>query len=325
MSIQGEIRTLYSDREQTQAVFPRTKTSAVSDENGVGLNVRLKNAAPRNLLDNSDFSNPVNQRGATIYTEPDGTYSYTIDRWKHRLGTITVDDGFTNWKSTKDAGYKKFRQVTPHKFKIGSKYTLAMLARVNDLSGNCELRFATNSGEQISGASKYLSKSSDFIWLIVPYYATKNEHKNFIVEILVGNTANDYLDIDIKAMCLYEGEYTAETLPEYQPKGYGAELAECMRYYWPMAGLYQAYGHGNEYGSFAADIVLPVEMRVNPTVSYTLRSFIINGEDKKSTLNRVDVECSTKRLRFSPVTLIASDKNKIMRMAVSDIKLSADL
>ena len=30
---------------------------------------------------------------------------------------------------------------------------------------------------------------------------------------------------------LYEGEYTAETLPEYQPKGYGAELAECQRYY----------------------------------------------------------------------------------------------
>ena len=30
---------------------------------------------------------------------------------------------------------------------------------------------------------------------------------------------------------LYEGEYTAETLPEYQPKGYGAELAECQRYF----------------------------------------------------------------------------------------------
>ena len=30
---------------------------------------------------------------------------------------------------------------------------------------------------------------------------------------------------------LYEGSYTADTLPAYQPKGYAAELAECQRYY----------------------------------------------------------------------------------------------
>ena len=46
MSTTGEIRTLYSDREQTQAVFPRTKVSAVSDDNGTGLNVLLDNKAP---------------------------------------------------------------------------------------------------------------------------------------------------------------------------------------------------------------------------------------------------------------------------------------
>ena len=28
-------------------------------------------------------------------------------------------------------------------------------------------------------------------------------------------------------IALYEGEYTVDTIPEYQPKGYGAELAEC--------------------------------------------------------------------------------------------------
>jgi hypothetical protein len=32
-------------------------------------------------------------------------------------------------------------------------------------------------------------------------------------------------------VALYEGSYTADTLPEYQPKGYAAELAECRRYY----------------------------------------------------------------------------------------------
>lgn len=35
----------------------------------------------------------------------------------------------------------------------------------------------------------------------------------------------------IKWAALYTAEFTAETLPEYQPKGYNAELVECLRYY----------------------------------------------------------------------------------------------
>jgi hypothetical protein len=42
-------------------------------------------------------------------------------------------------------------------------------------------------------------------------------------------TANQTLNLVWAA--LYEGEYTVETLPEYHPKGYGAELAECQRYF----------------------------------------------------------------------------------------------
>ena len=41
MAITGEVGTLYSDREQTKPFFPSTKTKAVSDENGRGLNALL--------------------------------------------------------------------------------------------------------------------------------------------------------------------------------------------------------------------------------------------------------------------------------------------
>ena len=44
-----------------------------------------------------------------------------------------------------------------------------------------------------------------------------------------GTSAGDSIEVEWAA--LYEGEYTVETLPEYQPKGYGAELLECQRYY----------------------------------------------------------------------------------------------
>lgn len=37
----GKIKTLYSDKEKTEALFPRTKTNAISDENGVGLDALL--------------------------------------------------------------------------------------------------------------------------------------------------------------------------------------------------------------------------------------------------------------------------------------------
>ena len=43
MSTQGKIKTLYSDKEKTEALFPRTKISAVSDSDGTGLDVILDN------------------------------------------------------------------------------------------------------------------------------------------------------------------------------------------------------------------------------------------------------------------------------------------
>ena len=43
MSTTGKIKILFSDKEKTEALFPRTKTSAVSSDDGTGLNVILDN------------------------------------------------------------------------------------------------------------------------------------------------------------------------------------------------------------------------------------------------------------------------------------------
>ena len=37
MATEGKILTLFEDKEKTKGIFPRTKISAVSDENGVSL------------------------------------------------------------------------------------------------------------------------------------------------------------------------------------------------------------------------------------------------------------------------------------------------
>ena len=63
---------------------------------------------------------------------------------------------------------------------------------------------------------------------------------------------------------LYEGSYTADTLPPYTPKGYAAELAECQRYYWQKTFLqYETISlgfEGKEYGFI--QLSAPREMRI---------------------------------------------------------------
>lgn len=66
---------------------------------------------------------------------------------------------------------------------------------------------------------------------------------------------------------LYEGEYPAETLPPYVPNGYGAELAECQRYY----QLFKDTGVTGLVFSGGSRVLLPVYpkiiMREIPTIS----------------------------------------------------------
>lgn len=60
----------------------------------------------------------------------------------------------------------------------------------------------------------------------------------------------------IKNAGLYEGE----TLPPYQPKGYGVELQECMRYFLSISTALVTYGG-------LGQIDFPVQMRTSPTIS----------------------------------------------------------
>ena len=39
----GKVKTLYSDKEKTEALFPRTKISAVSNASGIGLDAIIDN------------------------------------------------------------------------------------------------------------------------------------------------------------------------------------------------------------------------------------------------------------------------------------------
>lgn len=144
---------------------------------------------PRNLLDNSDFRNPVNQRGQTSYSS--GAWGYCIDRWMTYSSTATI----------------------------------------------------TESGIEISGSSRNIigqrisldslkKNTEDYVFVycdandVVHFSPHKYKYDNYW-EFWIESSET----IVIKWAALYEGSYTADTLPPYVPKGYAAELAECQRYY----------------------------------------------------------------------------------------------
>ena len=156
----------------------------------------LKNGVPaHNLLDNSDFRNPVNQRGKTSYSAS----GYTIDRWRTwDDGTVTINNGYISHETP-------IYQTIGVKLDTSKAYTLAVM----------------NTNNVITLVSGFINND---LWGNGINLAYNNGDSYFRI----------YADEHTKNIvwaALYEGSYDASTLPAYQPKGYAAEFAECQRYF----------------------------------------------------------------------------------------------
>lgn len=196
----------------------------------------VRKAAPRNLLDNSDFRNPVNQRGQTSYT---GIWGHTIDRWYLASGdssgsikaTVTLTDGGLKFTPSSEAAARSalVHRLPQNVLRAGVGYTF--VAKKSD-------------GDYLFGGIEDDTASYGF-WQVVLFIDT---------------------EVTLEWAALYEGEYTAETLPEYNPKGYGAELAECQRYYreYDAITLVPWVYEGTSQRHYRLNFDTP--MRVAPTV-----------------------------------------------------------
>ena len=60
MSTVGRIKTLFSDKNNEEVLFPRTKVNAISDGEGTGLNVILDTVVHFGNLSEGEGSNPIN-------------------------------------------------------------------------------------------------------------------------------------------------------------------------------------------------------------------------------------------------------------------------
>lgn len=180
----------------------------------------------RNLLDNSDFRNPVNQRGQTVYDQTSAS-GYTIDRWRAQYSIATVNDGYVTWEAPAIAQYKRFIQWIDTPIEAGKTYTIAMLAKVKNNPVLATLRPIDNASVMAGVESLTITgTTNDYQWFVHSFTPSAAPAKPGM-EIFVSNAADRTFEADIKCMAWYEGEYTAETLPPYVQKGYANELLAC--------------------------------------------------------------------------------------------------
>lgn len=211
------------------------------------VNQQMKKAAPRNLLDNSDFRNPVNQRGQTNYKNS----GYTIDRWSMWIesgnGSLTVHNGYISIMFENHGSIVQYLEKGV--LDSSKTYTLA----IKTLDDGVQLKY--------------------------PAYIVHGENTDtfYLTDLRNGDAMN------VEWIALYEGEYFLDTLPEYQPKGYATELAECQRYAIPFLPS-QQWGTLLHTAIAISDTTIqvyipgsPLRPWVNPVINFTASDVFINA------------------------------------------------
>lgn len=179
----------------------------------------------------------INQRGESSYT----VNGYTVDRWRTKSATAAVtvnSEGIT--------------PGVPLRQYVDGDTSGALTLAVCDGDGVVHVASGNLADGAIVGDTMQLDTDDTGVYFLLS----------------AGKT--------YRWAALYRGEYTADTMPEFVPKGYAAELLACQRYYirvktFQVAG--QTFTTGARFG-----FALPMPMRITPTMTLLENGTIIcNG------------------------------------------------
>lgn len=166
-----------------------------------------------NLLDNSDYK--IAQAG---YNGAHGNTVYLCDRWSKYLvdGSMT-DDGMLLTPSGAGAWIIQYKLLTDTGLSKGDTVTLTVRADGTIYSGSATLQIKSAAVDADSMVDTDDIRAAAFI--------------------PAGNTDQIAVYIVIKQTCTlaWTKLEKGSVATPYVPKGYGAELAECMRYYQTVA------------------------------------------------------------------------------------------
>lgn len=213
-----QISGLNDPTEDTQAARKGYVDAAKAAANAY-TNASVRKAAPRNILDNSDFTNLVANAGIG---GNHGSIAYAADRWILDSGMVSYEAGVG---LTLNGTIRQKLEFPP---------TGETSAFVGMASGAASISYA-------DGTVTITSSGGGVI----------------------------------KWAALYGGVYTETTKPEYHQKGYGAELAECQRYYQNLSTIDNAFDVvlngfvSNTSTALAVSLPGMSKMRITPTVVFS--------------------------------------------------------
>lgn len=278
--------------------IPRGDTGSIDNlAENVALEIAKYNfGQPYNLLDNSDFVHPVAQAGVN---GAHGATQYAVDRWETTKGATVslVSNGLkvvsdkSNWVAGIQQKIEAKRFADVMTFAVRGVFPVA-----------CRLFVYIGSGTTNFGTAYFQGDAAErtlVLKLTKPDGLTGDEVVNVYISPDTGSTGTAAV---VRWAALYEGEYTADTLPPYVPKGYAAELAECLRYYRKIKSNNETFAGYAANGMAYAFIPLTQAMRIAPTVTGGGKFYYTLGSAQGTTTetatahnanaNRVVVKCA---------------------------------
>lgn len=261
---------------------------------------------PRNLLDNSDFTNPVNQRGVTTHTGN----GYSIDRWRaYHSDTIhRVTNEGVIVSSNSGVNPNMYQPLENGVIKENQIYTAACC----DANGNVYIWSGIPSRD--TGGN-----------IVVVYNNSSSNSGVFLFRISV--SASGPQNTPLVWAALYEGEYTIDNLPPYIPKGYTSELLECQRYAFAPGSLFRLCPSQVTPNLMDFSITIPVLMRDVPSFTpSTLTLYGMNNDINMTAITGVSYNIG--EVGYAGIVLRATKNNHGFSRGLLDFEgtvFSADL
>ena len=271
-----------------------------------------------NLLDNSDFVHPVAQAGVN---GAHGATGYAVDRWMRTSGATVSQaaDGLkivsdkTSWTAGIQQRIEAKRFADVMTFAVRGVFPVA-----------CRLFVYIGSGTTNFGTAYFQGDAAErtlVLKLTKPDGLTGDEVVNVYISPDTGSTGTAAV---VRWAALYEGEYTAETLPPYVPKGYAAELAECLRYYRRITATNETFAGYCANG--VSYCMIPLQtMRMKPSLVPSGKFYYTLGNKQGTTtatatahsanVNRAIIKCAITETGILTGTISPQ----------GDIDISADL
>ena len=304
-----------------ELTIPRGDTGSIDNlAENVALEIAKYNfGQPYNLLDNSDFVHPVAQAGVN---GAHGATGYAVDRWMRTSGATVSQaaDGLkivsdkTNWTAGIQQRIEAKRFADVMTFAVRGVFPVA-----------CRLFVYIGSGTTNFGTAYFQGDAAErtlVLKLTKPDGLTGDEVVNVYISPDTGSTGTA---AGVRWAALYEGEYTAEILPPYVPKGYAAELAECLRYYRKIKANNETFAGYATNGVAYAFIALTQTMRIAPTVTGGGKFYYTLGSSHGTTTETATVHnANTNCAIVKCVTSITGIQTGLITPQ-GDIDISADL